>query len=286
MAEEIIKETENIRPDVLTADDIIELVPRLSGHRRLVERLVRWTHLEDVNRYHRLVYDTPGPRAATRLIYEAFGSTMRVDNADILDRLPEGAFITVSNHPFGAVDGIALISLIGEKRPEFKVMVNMILNRIGALRPNFIAVDPLAQNDPAKKAVSINGIRACLRQIKEGKPLGFFPAGAMSKTNRKGQLEDRPWQDSVLQLIYRSNVPVVPVFFHGSNSRLFNFVGHVCWPLRSLMLPREVVRKCGSEVHVSIGEPISVEEQRPYRENAETLGRFLRERTYALRNLK
>lgn len=277
---------EEIRPDVLTADDLMEMVPKLKGHRRFVEWLVRWSHLADVNRFHREVCDTPGAHAATRLIYEAFGSTLRVDNADVLDRLPDGAFITVSNHPFGAVDGIALISLIGEKRPEFKVMVNMILNRIGALRPNFIAVDPLAQKDPAKKAVSINGIRACLRQLKEGKPLGFFPAGAMSKTNWKGQLEDRPWQDSVLQLIYRANVPVVPVYFHGSNSRLFNFVGHVCWPLRSLMLPREVVRKCGTEVHVSIGEPITVEEQQAYRENPETLGKFLREKTYALRALK
>lgn len=280
------KDTEYIRPDVLTADDIMEMVPKLRGHRKFVEWLVRWSHLQDVNRFHSLVCDTPGARAATRLIYEAFGSTLRVDNADVLDRLPEGAFITVSNHPFGAVDGIALISLIGEKRPDFKVMVNMILNRIGALRPNFIAVDPLAQNDPAKRAVSINGIRACLRQIKEGKPLGFFPAGAMSKTNRRGQLEDRPWQDSVLQLIYRANVPVVPVYFHGSNSRLFNLVGHVYWPLRSLMLPREVVRKCGTEVHVSIGEPITVEQQEPYRESSATLGKFLRERTYALRALK
>jgi len=277
---------EAIRPDVLTADDLMELVPKLAGHRKFVEWLVEWSHLGDVNRFHRRVCDTPGARAATRLIYEAFGSTLRVDNADVLDRLPQGAFITVSNHPFGAVDGIALISLIGEKRPEFKVMVNMILNRIGALRPNFIAVDPLAQKDPAKKAVSINGIRACLRQIKEGKPLGFFPAGAMSKTDWRGRLVDRPWQDSVLQLIYRANVPVVPVYFHGSNSRLFNFVGHVCWPLRSLMLPREVVRKCGKEIHVSIGEPVSVAEQAAHRDNAATLGAYLRERTYALRSLR
>lgn len=277
---------EAIRPDVLTADDLMELVPQLAGHRKFVEWLVEWSHLGDVNSFHRLVCDTPGAKAATRLIYEAFGSTLKVDNADVLDRLPQGAFITVSNHPFGAVDGIALISLIGEKRPEFKVMVNMILNRIGALRPNFIAVDPLAQKDPAKKAVSINGIRACLRQIKDGKPLGFFPAGAMSKTDRRGRLVDRPWQDSVLQLIYRANVPVVPVYFHGSNSRLFNFVGHVCWPLRSLMLPREVVRKCGTEIHVSIGEPISVAEQAAHRDNAAALGAYLRERTYALRSIK
>lgn len=284
MSEKVIEE--KINPDVLTAADIMEMVPKLAKHPKLVKRLIHWVKLDRVNDFHRQTYDTPGARCATRLLNEAIGVKLRVDNADVLDRLPEGAFITVSNHPFGALDGIALISLIGERRPEFKVMVNMILNRIGGLRPNFIAVDAWAQKDPAKKAVSINGIRSCLRQIKEGKPLGFFPAGAMSKTNRKWQLQDRPWQDSVLQLIYRSNVPVVPVYFHGSNSQLFNIMGHLCWPLRSLMLPREVVRKMGKEIHVSIGEPISVEEQAAHRESPATLGAFLRERTYAMRSLK
>lgn len=277
---------EPIRPDVLTADDIMQMVPKLAKRPKLVNRLIHWVKLDRINDFHRQTCDTPGARCATRLLNEAIGVRLRIDNAQVLDHLPEGAFITVSNHPFGALDGIALISMIGERRPEFKVMVNMILNRIGALRPNFIAVDAWAQKDPAKKAVSINGIRACLRQIKEGKPLGFFPAGAMSKVNWKWQQQDRPWQDSVLQLIYRSNVPVVPIFFHGSNSFLCNVMGHLCWPVRSLMLPREVVRKMGKEIHVSIGDPITVEEQAAHRESANTLGAFLRERTYALRSLK
>ena len=275
---------EEIRPEVLTDEEIMEMVPQLAKHPKLVHKLVHWVKLDDINRVHAMTCTTPGPECARRLIEEAFNITLRVDGADVLDRLPEGAFVTVSNHPFGALDGIALIELFGAKRPEFKVMVNMILNRIGGLRQNFIAVDAWAQKDPAKKAVSVNGIRACIKQIKDGQPLGFFPAGAMSKTNWKWQLEDRPWQDSVLQLIYRFKVPVIPVFFHGSNSQLFNIMGHLCWPLRSLMLPLEVMRKVNSTIHVSIGEPISLEEQMPYRENPATLGAYLREKTYALRS--
>ncbi len=279
-------ETEIIRPEVLTADDLMQMIPQLAGRRKLTERLMHWVKLDDINRVHAMTYDTPGAECARRLLDEAFGIKLRIDNADVLDRLPQGAFVTVSNHPFGALDGIALISLIGSRRPEFKVMVNMILNRIGGLRRNFIAVDAWAQKDPAKKAVSVNGIRSCIAQIKSGQPLGFFPAGAMSKTNWKWQLEDRQWQDSVLQLIYRFNVPVVPVYFHGSNSQIFNIMGHLCWPLRSLMLPREVMRKSGTTMHISIGEPISVEQQAAHRENPATLGAYLREQTYALRRLK
>lgn len=277
---------EIIKPDVLTPEDVMQMVPKLAKYPKMVRRLFRWLKVDKINGYHRTVYNTPGAEAATRLLSEAIKVNLRVDGEEVLDRLPEGAFITVSNHPYGALDGIALIHLIGTRRPEFKVMVNMILNQIGALRPNFIAVDAWQSNDPNRRAVSVNGIRACLRQVKDGKPLGFFPAGAMSKVNRKWQQIDRPWQDSVLQLIYRSNVPVVPIYFHGGNSTLCNIMGHLCWPVRSLMLPREVVRKTGKELHVSIGEPISVEEQAAHRESPASLGAFLRERTYALRSRK
>ncbi len=273
-----------VNPDVLSADEIIEMVPRLSGHRRLVERLMHWLKIDAINRVHRIACDTPGPRCATRILSDALNIKVEVKGADVLDRLPEGAFITVSNHPLGALDGIALVSLIGERRPDFKVMVNMILNHVGGMRPNFIAVDPMAQKDPAKRAVSINGIRQCIAQIRDGHPLGFFPAGAMSKTTwRRGNIQDRPWQDSVLQLIYKAKVPVIPIFFADRNSRLCNIMGHICWPLRSLMLPREVIRKHDSTLHVAIGEPISLAQQEPHRADPATLGAFLRAQTYALK---
>lgn len=277
-------EITSVRPEVLTDEDIMQMVPHLARHPRLVRRLAHALRLDDINRVHAQCCDTPGPECARRLLSEAFNITLQVDNARVLDNLPEGAFITVSNHPFGALDGIALISLVGSRRPEFKVMVNMILNRIGGMRPNFIAVDAWAQKDPARRAVSVRGIADCLRNLKNGRPIGFFPAGAMSKTDWRGRLEDRPWQDSVLRMIHRAKVPVIPVFFHGSNSTLFNIMGHVCWPLRSLMLPREVMRKQNSTIHVSIGNPVSVEEQALHAATPETLGAYLREKTYALRN--
>jgi putative hemolysin len=106
-----------------------------------------------------------------------------------------------------------------------------------------------------------------MRQLKDGEPVGFFPAGAMSKINLKGQLIDRPWQKSVLQIIHRANVPVIPIYFHGSNSWWFNLLGHICWPARSLRLPAEVFRKCGKTIHVSIGDIITPEEQAAHRES-------------------
>lgn len=280
------EEIKPVRPEVLTVDEVIQMVPKLQGHRRLVNRLFRWLKIDQINEIHRQACSEPGPRCASRILSDSLNIKVEVKGAEVLENLPQGAFITVSNHPLGALDGIALVSLFGEKRPDFKVMVNMILNHVQGMAPNFIAVDPMAQKDPAKRAVSINGIRQCIAQIRGGHPLGFFPAGAMSKTTwRRGNIQDRPWQDSVLQLIFKAKVPVIPVFFADRNSRLCNIMGHVCWPLRSVMLPREVVRKRNSTLHVTIGRPISLEEQEPYRENAQTLGDFLRKKTYDLKKI-
>ncbi len=282
------KETpaETIRPDVLNYDDIRQMVPKLDGHEKLVNRLLKFLSVDKVNAVHAKCCDTPGPEFVKRLLIDEFKIRLRIDNEAVLDHLPEGSFITVSNHPFGALDGIALIYLITRRRPKFKVMVNMILNRIGAMRPNFIAVDAWASNDPAKRAVSVNGIREALRQIKSGEPIGFFPAGAMSKTTLCHGLQDRPWQKSILQLIERAKVPVIPIFFHGSNSAWCNFLGHACWPARSLRLPAEVFRKVGTEMHISVGEPISPEEQAMHSQTPEALGDFLRQRTYELKKFK
>lgn len=274
-----------IKPDVLNYDDIRAMVPKLDGHPKLVNFLLHFLSVDKVNAVHRACCDTPGPEFARRLIDEQFHIKLKIDNEAQLDNLPEGAFITVSNHPFGALDGIILIDIIGQRRPSYKVMVNMILNKITAMRPNFIAVDAWASDDPAKRAVSVAGIRQALRQLKEGQPMGFFPAGAMSKTTLHDGLQDRPWQPSVLQIIQRAKVPVIPIFFHGGNSWWCNFLGHACWPARSLRLPAEVFRKVGKTIHLSVGEPIGVEEQAKYAD-PESLGRMLRERTHALRTLK
>ncbi len=272
-----------IRPDVLNYDDIRRMVPKLDGHPKLVNWLLHFLSVDKVNAVHAKCCDTPGPEFTRRLLFEEFKMKLRIDGEDVLNNLPEGPFITVSNHPYGALDGIALIYIIGSRRPQFKVMVNMMLNQITAMRPNFIAVDAWASNDPAKRAVSVAGIRQALRQLRDGEPVGFFPAGAMSKTDWHGHLVDRPWQESVLQIIYRANAPVIPIFFHGGNSWWCNFLGHACWPARSLRLPAEVFRKVGSTMHISVGQPISVEEQAAHKESAIELGKFLRERTYALR---
>lgn len=274
-----------VKRTVLDVEDVIGMVPRLKGHEKLVEKVLHWLQVDRVNDVHSRGFDHPGP-PFVKFLLEDFNIKLRIDNEQVLDNLPQDAFITVSNHPFGALDGISLIHIIASRRPEYKVMVNMILNRLTAMRPNFIAVDQSASDDPAKKAVSIQGIKQAIMQVRRGRPIGFFPAGAVSKVNWRGHLVDRPWQPNIIRLIEQLDVPVIPIYFHGTNSWLFNFLGVVCWQLRTLRLPSEVWRKCNTTMHISVGDPISVEEQKLHQGSLEEFGQWLKARTYAMRSWK
>ena len=273
-----------IKRSVLDYNDIAEMVPAARGHEKLINRLLKLLSVDKVNAVHDKYCDTPGVEFSRNLLKD-FDITLDVDGREVLENLPEGAFVTVSNHPFGALDGISLIALMGSIRPTFKVMVNMVLNYISAMRPNFIAVDALASDDPAKKAVSMKGIKEAIMQVRSGNPIGFFPAGAVSKINGKLRIEDRQWQPSIIRLIQQFDKPVIPIYFHGHNSTWFNFLGLIDWRLRTLRLPAEVWRKCHTTIRISVGDPIMPETIKQYK-STEELGNFLKEQTYRLCNRK
>ncbi len=273
-----------VRPDVMTYDDIRKMVPALDGHEKLVNKVLHFLSIDKVNRIHSAYCSTPGVPFARSLAEKEFKWKLRIDNLDVLEQFKEGPFITVSNHPFGSYDGILLIDIVGSIRPDYKVMVNLILDRIQAMRPNFIAVDPLKSDDPEKKKITMQGIRTALKHVKDGHPLGFFPAGAVSKLGWDLRLHDREWQPTIIRLIRQLQVPVIPIFFHGRNSTIFNILGVIDWRLRTLRLPKEIMLSYGKEVHVSIGQPISVERQNECKD-LDALGKFLREETYRLKTM-
>lgn len=274
-----------VRPEVLTVDDIVKMVPKLASHRKLVERVMHLIGLDEVNAVHSRHCYATGAEFSTHLVNDEFKLKLRVDNEEILRQFPEGGFITVSNHPYGGLDGIILLHLVGQYRPDYKVMVNMILYNISAMRPSFIPVDAIKTDDPAKKALTMQSLREAMAHVKNGHPLGFFPAGAVSKIDRSLHIRDREWQPTVTRLIKQLKVPVIPIYFHGHNSTFFNILGLIDWRLRSARLPKEIFNKRNKEIHISVGEPILVEKQSEFKDY-ESLGKYLREQTYALSKIK
>ena len=199
-----------------------------------------------------------------------------------LKRIPkEGAFITISNHPLGGIDGVLLLKLLIEKRADYKIIANFLLHRIEPLKPYVMPVNPFETRKDAKSSVA--GIKSALLHLKEGKPLGIFPAGEVS-TYKDGKLKvDKPWEEGAVRLIQKANVPVIPIYFHAKNSRLFYFLSKISDTLRTAKLPSEVISQEGRVIKVRIGKPISVADQNEYKELA-AFSEFIRKKTYMLAN--
>ncbi|MDE7402801.1 MAG: 1-acyl-sn-glycerol-3-phosphate acyltransferase [Muribaculaceae bacterium] len=275
---------EGVRPDILNYDDIIKIAPFLKGHHKLVDKILHWLILDQCNAVHSKYCYTTGNEFSTLLIDDCYKIKKKLDNPEVLDKMKGQPFVTVSNHPYGAIDGILLIDIIGRKFPDFKVMVNMFLNYISAMRPSFIAVDPSGSQDKEKQLATMHGIRESIAHVRAGHPIGFFPAGAVSKIDKTLHISDREWQPSIIRLIKQLKVPVIPVYFHGHNSAIFNILGMINWRLRLPRLPRELFNKAGKEIRISFGEPISPAEQADFK-NLDEFGRMLRERTYGLKEI-
>ena len=197
-------------------------------------------------------------------------------------RLPkDGAYITISNHPLGGIDGVLLLKLMLEREPNFKIIANFLLHRIEPMKKYIMPVNPFENHKDSKS--SVIGIKETLRHVRDGKPLGIFPAGEVS-TYKDGKLMvDKPWEEGAIKVIRKAQVPVVPIYFHAKNSRLFYFLSKIDDTLRTAKLPSELLTQKNRVIKVRIGKPISVAEQNEYK-TIEDYSEFLRKKTYMLAN--
>lgn len=271
-----------MKKSVVDIYDLQEMVPFFKGPvgTFLGKLVIKLLCVDKVNKVHANNCALRGAEFTTSLLGDPLiDIKYNVHNAELLDHLPEGAFCTVSNHPIGSLDGIMLIDIFAARRPDFKVMVNGILSKIGAMDDNFVSVVPDSNNQGANPA-NVNGVRVSLQRLKEGHPMGFFPAGAISFYNKDTKrIQDLPWTHSVIRLIRKSNVPVYPVYFDFLNSKFFYWLGNISWKIRTLRIPAEAFNKRGKTADVYIGEPISPEEIKNISDDKE-LAEFLYNRTY------
>ena len=197
-----------------------------------------------------------------------------------LKRLPkDGAYITISNHPLGGIDGVLLLKMMLEREPNFKIIANFLLHRIEPLKKYIMPVNPFENHKDAKS--SVIGIKETLRHLSDGKPLGIFPAGEVSTYKAGKLMVDKPWEEGAIKVIRKAQVPVVPIYFHAKNSRFFYLLSKINGTLRTAKLPSELFSQKHRAIKVRIGKPISVVEQNEYT-SIEEYSDFLRRKTYRL----
>ncbi len=242
--------------------------------------LVRLTKLSDINKFYDNHKQLEGPEFLEAIL-EHYEIDFEIPEDDI-KRLPrEGPYITISNHPLGGIDGVLLLKLMLQQRPDFKIIANFLLHRVEPLAPYIMPVNPFENHKDTKS--SIAGFKSALSHLRDGHPLGIFPAGEVS-TYKDGKLiVDKPWEESALKLIRKAELPVVPIYFHAKNSKLFYHLSKFNDIFRTAKLPSEVTTQRNRAIKVRIGKPISVKSQKEH-ESLEEFSELLRKKTYMLAN--
>ena len=188
-----------------------------------------------------------------------------------LDSLPQGRFMFVSNHPLGGLDGLALISLLGNRYDrKIKFLVNDLLMAVEPLRGVFLPVNKYGSQS-----------RAAATQIEEAlksdNQFITFPAGLCSRMQPDGMIADLPWQKAAVVHAMNYQRDIVPVYFDAHNSKFFYRFAKwrkklgIKFNIELVFLPKEMIKQCGSTLRVIIGKPIpytSLDAAKPKQESA------------------
>ena len=210
------------------------------------------------------LYDTlkSQPFELKRFFEDAIAVTnidLRYDQTQV-DRIPAtGPLAMVANHPFGVMDGTILCHLAAKARGDFRILINAVLCRDKDLAPYFLPVD----FSPGKAAMKNNVAtgRRAREAMAEDIPVLIFPSGFVSTAGKfgTGRAVDAPWTTFAAKLISDARANVVPIFFHGQNSRAFHIASHLSESLRMAFLIREARARFGTRFNVTIGDTLAYE---------------------------
>jgi len=250
------------------------------GGKALTQFLVHLLQFKKVDSLYSKLSDESGIEFINKLL-DKLEIRFEASEED-LKKIPlTGSFITVSNHPFGGLDGILLMKIISSIRPDIRLLSNSHLKKIAPLSDFF-----LSENQVETHASVTNlrdGLKIALQHLENGNGLGIFPAGEVSGFDNFYNIVDRGWQLSVIKMIKKANSPVIPIYFSGSNSLLFHILGLIDPHLQTMKLTNELFNKKNLVVKIRIGSPIRQNEINQF-VDIHQLGRYLRARTYSLSN--
>ena len=249
---------------------------KIPGLAALLMRLMK------IDAFNRMVHEAGALEgvAFTQFVFGYLGVTIEVDERDLTNIPQHGAFIAVANHPYGAIESLALLNLLVAQRKDTLFMGNFLLKRLPSLAEYIIAVNPF---ENIKDSSSISGLKNTLLKLRSGTPVAIFPAGEVSAYDFKTkQVIDREWHPVVGKLIAKAGVPVLPVYFDGNNGIGFSLLRYIHPSLQTAMLPAELFNKKGKTLKVRIGKPIPFAELHSAGNNEDMLS-SIRQKTYELK---
>ena len=248
---------------------VIKVVENTTGRLRLIRRAMG--------------YDEDLARGGDfwQVMVDRYGLSLDVIAGDIGNIPTSGPLVVVANHPFGILDGLMMGHLLSVRRGDFRILANSVFGNA----PDIERVILPICFDETKDAIRLNlNTRAkALEFLRGGGAIGVFPGGTVSTAAKPFQRPmDPSWRRFTARMIAKSGATVLPVYFDGHNSRLFQFASHLHYNLRVALLLKEFHNRIDKPVRLSIGDPIAPSEIARFGADPGSLMDFLRDATYDL----
>ncbi len=248
---------------------VIRALENVSGRRALIRRAAGYEA------------EMARGRSFWQVMPERYGLTLEVIGGSLANIPANGPLVLIANHPYGILDGLMMGHLLDRMRGDFRILANSVFRRAEDLNKVLLPIS----FDETREAVAQNLATraAALDYLGRGGAIGVFPGGTVSTSARPfSRPMDPCWRNFTARMISRSDATVIPVWFEGHNSRLFQIASRIHSNLRLAMLLHEFRARTDEPVRVVIGAPVPAEELARLRPDPTAMMESLRRATYAL----
>jgi len=212
---------------------------------------------------------------------EGYGVTIDVMQGELGDIPVDQPLIVVANHPYGILDGLVMGSILAQSGANFKIVANDIFNKALEIKDKILPIS--FKNNRDAISLNLKTRKNALTHLSRGGVIGIFPGGTVSTSSKLfSQPADPAWRSFTAKMIFKSNALVVPIFFDGNTSRIFQLASHLHPTLRAGLLLREFKLRLDKPVGIVIGKPIPRCRLDVFKNDSRKMMDFLRLETYKL----
>lgn len=248
---------------------LIRTMENATGRIRLIKRAEGYEH------------EVAAGRDFWQVMVERYGLSLNVIGGALGNIPTDGPLILIANHPYGILDGLMMGHILSHVRGDFRILAHRVFRKAEDLNRVILPVS----FDETKEAMrqNLETRKVALEYLGQGGAIGIFPGGTVSTSTKPfGRPMDPGWRAFTARMVAKSGATVVPVFFDGHNSRLFQVASHLHYTLRMAFLIREFKKRVDEPVNVVIGTPLPKSEIEARAKDSKAMMEYLRSQTYRL----